>query len=289
MWQSLWTNIQAFGWTGLTQVLVLWVGFYYILLFFRGTRGAQALVGLALILAILIGLTQIANLDVLSWILRNITVYLAIAILIIFQPEIRRALAEVGKHPSLGMNAQVHSAIEEVVEGVFQLAEKRTGALIAMERDIATRFIQETGTPLDAKITPDLLASVFFPRSPLHDGGMIISGDRILAAGCVFPLSEETELNKALGTRHRAALGMSEETDSAVIVVSEETGQVSTCYRGTLTQGADAAHLRQFLSTLLIHEKKTGSAWRRMRRHLDFTPRGIARSEKLKEREAARE
>jgi diadenylate cyclase len=285
---SVWSGMGSFGWSGLIQVLVLWIAYYYVFLFFRGTRGAQMLIGLALLLAVLTGLAQVVNLDVLSWILRNISIYLAVALVVIFQPEIRRALAELGKHPSFGMTADVRSAIELVVEAVTTLAREKTGALIAIERTIGTRPIQETGTLMDARITPELLSSIFFPRNLLHDGGVIINGDRIMAAGCVFPLSEDTELSKNLGTRHRAALGLSEESDAAVIVVSEETGAISTCYRGTLTHGVSPEELKKFLSGTLLKENAVETVWRRFRKRLDFTPRGIAKSEKFQEQERSR-
>ncbi len=284
----MWSSFESFGFSGLAQVLVLWIAYYYIFLFFRGTRGAQMLIGLAIMLAVLTGLTQVANLDVLSWILRNISIYLAIALVIIFQPEIRRALAELGKHPSFGVSAEVHSVIENVVEAVTTLAHQRTGALIAIERDIGTRAIQETGVRLEAQITPELLSSIFFPRNLLHDGGVVIQGDKIMAAGCLFPLSEETELSKNLGTRHRAALGMSEDSDAAVIVVSEETGAISCCHRGKLIQGMSQDQLKSFLSEVLLKENAVETVWKRFRKRLDLTPRGIAKSEKLKEQERLR-
>jgi len=283
----VWNVVESLNLSGVIQILVLWIVFYYIMLFFRGTRGSQVLLGLALLLAVFTGLTQVANLDVLGWILRNITLYLAIALVIIFQPEIRRALAELGKHPSFGALAETRSTIEQIMEAVTTLAKSKTGVLIAIERDIGTRAIQETGVKLDAKITPELLSSIFFPRNLLHDGGVIISGDRIMAAGCLFPLSEETELNKALGTRHRAALGLSEETDAIVIVASEETGNISGFHEGKMIQGMDAVQLKSFLSDRLLKKDRVENVWRRFRRSLELTPRGIARSEKLKEQERA--
>jgi diadenylate cyclase len=262
------------------QIAVLWVAYYYIFLFFRGTRGAQVLVGLAVLFFVLIILTQSFSLDVLSWILQRFSVVLGVALLVIFQPEIRRALAELGRQPVFSMSADKRTVIEAVVQAVAYLADQKIGGLIAIEREIGTRSVQETGVPLDTSLVPELLASIFFPHTPLHDGGVIISGDRIVAAGCVFPLSQDTELLKTLGTRHRAAVGLTEETDAVVVVVSEETGTISVSYRGRLSRGLDGDRVRRFLSTLL-RERKAGNAWRRAQKKLDLTPAGIAKAEGL--------
>ena len=280
-------NLQVFGLTGLIQIVVLAVVYYYIFVFFRGTRGAQVLVGLGLLVFVLIGLTQILNLDVLSWILRRFTVVLGLAILIIFQPEIRRALAEVGKQPGVVLSADKRSVIDHVVQAAADLSEHKIGALIAIEREIGTRGIRETGTLLDADVSPELLASIFYPHTPLHDGGVIIQDGRIRAAGCVFPLSQNVELHKKIGTRHRAAVGLSEETDAVVVVVSEETGTISVSYRGRLSRGLDPDRLRRFLSALL-RGRHSESAWRRAQEQLDLTPKGIAKSEQRAEQEEAR-
>jgi len=269
----------------LVQVAVLAAAFYYVFIFFRGTRGAQVLVGLVLVLMILIGLTQIFHLEALNWLLRNISVFLGVALLVIFQPEIRRALAELGKQPVFIVSAEKRTAIDHIVQAVEILAEHRIGALIAIEREIGTRAIQETGTRLDARVVPELLASIFFPHTPLHDGGVIIRANTIVAAGCVFPLSQKLELHRELGTRHRAAVGLSEETDAVVVVVSEETGTISVSYRGRLSRGLDGKRLKRFMSALILKGTSTESAWRRAQEQLDLTPEGIAKSETLAEKE----
>jgi diadenylate cyclase len=276
-------------WVGAAiQILVLACAFYYILLFFRGTRGAQILVGLVLCLVLLMGLTQVLNLDALSWILRRTSVFLGVALLIIFQPEIRRALAELGRQPVFTVSPERRTAVDAVVGAVSILAEQRVGALIAVEREIGTRNVQETGTRLDAKVEPELLASIFFPHTPLHDGGVIICENRIVAAGCIFPLSQKADLHRQLGTRHRAAVGLSEETDAVVVVVSEETGTISVSYRGRLSRGLDEDRLRRFLAALLLKDSPGESRWRRARKHLNLTPQGIARSESLAGQEGSR-
>ena len=260
------------------QIAVLAFVYYYIFVFFHGTRGAQVLVGLGLLLAVLIGITQIFSLDALNWLLRRFSVYLAVALLVIFQPEIRRALAELGRQPVFVAPRERRTTIDHIVQAAVLLSEHRVGALIAVERDIGTRTIQDTGIRLDASIVPELLSSIFFPHTPLHDGGVIVHGNRIMAAGCVFPLSQKAELHKTLGTRHRAAVGLTEETDAVVVVVSEETGNISVSYRGRLSRGLDEERLRRFLSALLLRENK-GSPWRRAQEQLDLTPEGIAKSD----------
>jgi diadenylate cyclase len=261
------------------QVLILAAAYYYVFLFFRGTRGAQVLVGLVLLLLALIGLTQISGLDTLNWILRQISVFFGLALLVIFQPEIRRALAELGRQPALMAPAEERTPVSHIVKAVSLLAGNKIGALIAVEREIGTRAVQETGVALDAKLVPEMLASIFFPHTPLHDGGVIIRRNRIVAAGCVFPLSQDQDLLRSLGTRHRAAIGLSEETDAVVIVVSEETGAISVSCSGRLSRGLDDEKLERFLSTVL-RRGVSDNALQRAQEHLDLTPDGIAKHER---------
>ncbi len=267
-------------WFGnIVQVLMLAGIFYYVFLFLRGTRGAQVLLGLVVLLMFLIGVTHVFQLAEINWLLRRLSVGLAVAFLVIFQPEMRRALAELGKQSSFVAPAKKRDIIDHVVRAVDNLAEHRVGALIAIEREIGTRAIQESGIKLDATIDPELLASIFFPHTPLHDGGVIIRGNRIVAAKCIFPLSLNPEIHKTLGTRHRAAVGLTEETDAVVIVVSEETGTISVSYRGRLSRGLDSERLRRFLTALIVKGRGAESAWKRAQKKLDLTPEGIAKSE----------
>lgn len=284
----MWSSLARFGLmpSDLLQIGVLAVMFYYVFLFFRGTRGAQVLVGLVLVLGLLLFLTQWASLDALAWLLRRFVVYLAIALLVIFQPEIRRALAELGRQPGFMAAAHRRSMIESVVEAVTSLSEHKIGALIAIERDIGTRSIQESGTRLDAPVVPELLAGIFYPHTPMHDGGVIISQNRIAAAGCFFPLSYRTDLPKTVGTRHRAAVGLTEETDAIVIVVSEETGAISAGYRGRLTRALDAERLEKFLASVLT--RREIGVLHRIRRELNLTPSGIAQTERREQEEPDR-
>lgn len=278
--------VLSIGWEGLFEILVLACIFYYIFLFLRGTRGAQVLAGLAVVFVVLLGATNVLHLAELNWLLRKVSMYIAIALLVIFQPEIRRALAELGRQPVFTMSEDKRTTIDHVVQAIVHLADHKVGALMAIERDIGTRAIQETGTRIDAPIVPELLSSIFFPHTPLHDGGVIISANRVMAARCIFPLSQRVELHKSLGTRHRAAIGLSEETDAVVIAVSEETGTISVSYRGRLSRGLDEERLKRFL-TVLLKGKKPESAWRRVQEQLDLTPKGIAKSEQRVEKEVS--
>jgi diadenylate cyclase len=223
----------------------------------------------------------------LNWLLGRFSVYLAVAMLVIFQPEIRRALAELGRQPLFTPPTESRGFVDSIVDAVMLLAERRIGALIAIERTESTRAIQETGVKLDARVNADLLASLFFPHTPLHDGGVIVSGNRIVAAGCLFPLCQRPELSRGLGTRHRAAMGLTEESDAIAVVVSEETGTVSISTRGRLSRDFDEERLRRFLSAVLTKEQTAASRWTRARQQLDLSLRGIAKSEDMVRREDA--
>ena len=230
--------------------------YFYLLRFFHGTRGAQALTGFLLFYLLLWVVSYTLGLEVLNWAIRYLSVYLVVALVIIFAPEIRRALADLGKNSIFNQaRDDTRESVDHVVQAVGNLAERKIGALIAIEREIGLRVICETGTRLDSAVTPELLASLFFPRTPLHDGGLIIAGNRIVAAGCVFPLTDRSGMSKSLGTRHRAAIGLSEESDAVCVVVSEETGTVSLAYKGKLTRGLDEDRLRRLLGNLVLRSR----------------------------------
>ena len=282
-WTDIFRQIPLPGVGGLLEILVLAVLFYYTILFFRGTRGAQVLLGFVTAVVAMLVLTRIFNLDTLNWLLQRLSVYLVIAFVVIFQPEIRRALAELGKQHVFATTERERGILDEIVKAVSGLAADKIGALIAIEREIGTRAVQETGTRLDAAVSAELLATIFFPRTSLHDGGVIIEGDRIRAAGCVFPLSPR-DIGKT-GTRHRAAVGLSEETDAVVVVVSEETGAISLAYKGRLSRGLDEERLHRILSAVLLRGSQALGRWQRFRQKLDLSTEGIARTEEIMERE----
>jgi len=247
------------NWKAGFEILLLAAVIYYFLLLFRGTRGAAVFTGFVIVLLGVIGLTQIFQLDVMSWILGRFLAFLAIGVLVIFQPELRRALAQVGSQQFFGNPQQRGELIDVLVEAARSLSQKRCGALMAIEREIGFRGLTETGVAIDAKATPELLTTIFFPNTPLHDGGVVLRGDRVVSAACVFPLTARQGLSTQLGMRHRAAIGLTEETDSLVIVVSEETGQISVAHGGRLEQDLGTDGLRAFLAKKLTPPSRHGS------------------------------
>ncbi len=241
---------------GWVEIFVLAAIFYYVFRLFKGTRGAAILSGLIIVYVALYAITVLSHLDILNWLLSRLMLYISLAFVVIFQPEIRRVLAKLGRQPvwrSNEISSQI-TLLEPVMQAVQLLSKRKIGALIAIEREIGTRTLQDSGTRLNSIVSSELLSTIFFPRTPLHDGGVIISGDRICAAGCLFPLSQKEELSKTLGTRHRAAIGITEETDAIVVVVSEETGSVSIAYNGRLRRGLAEERLRRVLSSMLRRE-----------------------------------
>jgi diadenylate cyclase len=247
------------NWKAGFEILLLAAVIYYFLLLFRGTRGAAVFTGFIIVLLGVIGLTQIFQLDVMSWILGRFLAFLAIAVLVIFQPELRRALAQVGSQQFFGNPQQRGELIDVLVEASRSLSQKRFGALMAIEREIGFRGLTETGVAIDAKATAELLTTIFFPNTPLHDGGVVLRGDRVVSAACVFPLTIRQGLSTQLGMRHRAAIGLTEETDALVIVVSEETGQISVVHGGRLEQNLGADGLRAFLTKKLTPAQRHGN------------------------------
>ena len=243
---------------GWLEIVILTILIYTLFRFLKGTRGSSIFTGLLVLLGALYAITSIVSLDVLNWILSRLTLYLSLALIIIFQPEIRRALAKLGRQPWRKNSLDTQkSLVTPITQAVKTLSDQKIGALIAIEREIGTRAIQDSGTPLAAMVSAELLTSLFFPRSPLHDGGVIIAGESIRAAGCLFPLSQKDQLQKKLGTRHRAAIGITEETDAVVIVVSEETGAISLAYNGKLRRGLTEERFQRLLSSML-GRKHTG-------------------------------
>ena len=247
-------SIENPGVNGTIEILILAVIFYFLVKFFRGTRGAAILTGVTILFTFLIVITKFTDLQVLNRLLQGLGFYLAFALIVIFQPEIRRALARLGRQGNFLAGKARRALADPIADAVLLLAARKIGALIAIEREVETQGIQDTGTRLNSEVSTELLASIFYPGTPLHDGGVIISADRIAAAGCVFPLTQNDDLSHDLGTRHRAAIGLTEETDTVVIVVSEETGTISIAYNGRLKRGFDGPHLRRVLASFLGRE-----------------------------------
>ena len=231
-------NILGFhlAFVDVVQVAILYILIYWLLRSARGSTFVQMLMGVLLIALVLVGLTRLAHLEVISKLFGYLLIYLAVSSVVIFQPEIRRILPAIGSF-AIFKRARFDDAAdvtpERLTACVMALAKKKIGALIAIEHGISLRSFMETGIPLDAIVTPEILLSIFTPPLPMHDGGLVIHRGRIAAAHCVFPVSSQPSLNTS-GMRHRAAVGLSEETDALVIVVSEETGCVSVAHNGVL-------------------------------------------------------
>lgn len=218
------------------EIAILWFVIYHIMLFFEGTRAIQVLRGIVILLAVFF-LFQRLSLERLNWLLTKLFGISVIAILIIFQPEIRQGLIRLGQRHLFGRvlrEEELDYMLKEICKSVESLSNAKIGALIAIEKnDPLTPYI-ESGVHIDARVSSDLIETIFTPNSLLHDGGLIIQHDRIAAAGCLFPLTQNKDLSRIFGTRHRAALGLSEETDALLIIVSEERQDMSLVHRGRL-------------------------------------------------------
>src|SRR5262245_5053573 len=242
----------------LLDIALVSVLLYELLLLIRGTRAVQMALGGSFLIGLYF-LSRWLQLETVNWVIRNLASYVVFAIIVLFQADIRRALAHFGRAPFFRYFDRASSAeetIEELVVATTTLATRRVGAIIVIERQIGLRNYIEGGIPLDAAITYDLLASIFQPGAPLHDGAAIIQGDRIAAAACFLPLSVNPKVSRDLGTRHRAALGLTEENDAIAIVISEETGKISIATAGDLERGLSADALRTPLATLLGHRRR---------------------------------
>ena len=250
------------SWWDVLDILVLWFLIYEVLKLIRGTRAVQMAVGAGVVVALFYG-SQWGHLETVNWLVRNLVGYIVFAVIVLFQSDIRRALAHFGRAPFFRYLAKVEAAeesIEEIVVAAGLLSSQRTGAIVAIERQIGLRNYIEGGIPLDAVLTYDLLVSIFLPASPLHDGAVIVQNDRVAAAACFLPLTVSPKLGKELGSRHRAAIGLTEENDSVAIVVSEETGTISIVADGVIERGLDADQLRARLRSLVLQRKKGARA-----------------------------
>lgn len=247
-------------WRPAIEIAILTVIIYYVFSFVRGTRGFSILTGFLVVLLTLALVSNFFELNVLKFLLGTFSAFLAIAVVIIFQPELRRILAQLGTPMQLFQGGHPQrETIEVIVQTAERLAEVRIGALIAIEQSIQLQESVESRIPIDCVATPEMLETIFFPNNAIHDGGVIIKGDRIVYAACIFPLTRRQDLNKTLGTRHRAAIGLTEETDAVVVVISEETGHISYSYKGQLVRHVSIEELRAFLTTVLVKPVKTRS------------------------------
>jgi diadenylate cyclase len=230
---------------------------YEALKLIRGTRAMQMAIG-SLLVMLLLYISQAFPLRTVGWLIRNLLAYAVFAAIVLFQADIRRALSHLGRAPFfryLGRSERAAETMEEVITAAGMLAKARVGAIVVFEREIGLRNYVESGIPVDAKVSYDLLTTIFQPTTPLHDGAVIISDERIAAAACFLPLSVSPLLDKDLGTRHRAAIGLTEETDALAVVISEERGEISLARQGRLSRGLTSEDLRHRLRSLLLHRR----------------------------------
>ena len=237
------------GWRDVLEVVLVAYVLYRVLLLFHGTRTLQIVTGLAMLLAAYAA-AWLLKLDMITYILGFVFQYGAIALLVVFAPELRAALAHLGqaRFARLFRQMEQREVAEEIVEAVERLSRSGIGAIIVIEREVPLDQYAESGSQMEAKISADLLTTIFTPYSPLHDGAVVVRGDTIIAAGCILPLSQKPLADRALGTRHRAALGLTDETDALVVVVSEERATVSIAERGRLWRDLSTAEVRDVLS-----------------------------------------
>lgn len=253
----IWEQLQFLrpGWTDLLEILVVAFLLYRVLLVIQRTRAMQILLGVVL-LAFGYGMARVLDLILITAILEAFFQYGAIAALVVFQPELRAALARLGQSRLMGVFQRLEGSqvMEEIVDAVQRLSRSRVGAIIAIERDVGLDEYAETGSPVHARVSSEMIATIFTPYSPLHDGAILISGDEIRTAGAILPLTQSSVADRSLGTRHRAALGLSEETDALVIVVSEESSQISVAQGGRLERAIDGDRLREILLGVIPRE-----------------------------------
>lgn len=246
------------------EILLIAVGIYTVFMFVRGTRGAPVVTGFLALLLSLTLLTRVLDLKVVNVLLNQFFGVLAIAVVVIFQPELRRILAELGNLPLFNSAREQREYVEEIIETVDRLSPIHIGALIALEQNQQLSEVVEGGIPVNCELTPEMMETIFFPNNAIHDGGVIVHDGRILKAACIFPLTQRQDLPKSVGTRHRAAIGLSEETDAIVVVVSEETGAISYAHRGTLVKGISIEELRAFLTSVIVRRADSRGKWQRL-------------------------
>jgi diadenylate cyclase len=260
---AAWLDVfRHFGVLDAIDIVIVAYVIYRLLILIRGTRAVQLLKGVIVIL-LATGVSSFLHLQALNWLLNKILTLGLFAIPVVFQPELRRALEQLGRGGFFSFSfssagtEELKRMASEIVKASQVMAKTKTGALIVIERNTGLSEYIETGTLIDGKISTELLLNTFIPNTPLHDGAVIVRGDKLVAAGCFLPLTDSRDLDKKLGTRHRAAIGVTEQSDAVAVVVSEETGQVSLAVDGVLTQDLSEVALRDLLDTLLIPKRSS--------------------------------
>lgn len=261
-WLTTLLQRPSVSWWDLVDILVVSLVLYEVLKLIRGTRAVQMAIGGGLFVVLFYG-SRFSRLETVNWLVRNAAAYVPFALIVLFQSDIRRALAHLGRASFfryLAKSAAAADAIEELVVAAKMLSAQRTGAIIAVEREIGLRNYIENGIPLDAVLSYDLLVSIFQTSSPLHDGAVILQDERVAAAACFLPLTVNPQLSKELGSRHRAAIGLTEENDSVAVVVSEETGRISLVSEGQIERGLTPDQLRSRLRSLVLQRETVTAA-----------------------------
>lgn len=244
-----WSTVKPF-----IEIFILWILFYHILVFFQGTRAFQVLKGFIYLVLIFL-LSQLLGFDTLNWLLTKFFAISILALVILFQQEIRQGFARLGQGHFFNLfleESDVMAIIDDLVDAVFSLAEKRVGCIIAIERQMKLKIYTDSGIVIDGLVSSELIQTIFRHESPIHDGGIVVQGPRIVAAACLFPLSENQNLSKIIGTRHRAALGLTEQTDAISVMASEETGDVSVACDGRFIPVTGKERLKMILKDLII-------------------------------------
>ena len=248
--------LKQIRWQDILDIVLMAIILYRLLLIIKGTKAAQMLIGLGFLLLVSL-LSGYLELYTINWMIHSFWAQIVIVLIILFQPEVRRTLAQMGEAPFFKAftSAEELKSLDEIVKASVALANRKIGALIVIERDTSLKDFVEMGTPLDAKVSREILLSIFHPTSPIHDGAVVVRGNRIIAAGCFLPIALSTEVSKALGTRHRAGVGLTEETDAIALIVSEETGAMSMATGGKLETHLDMETLRNKLTDIFTTTK----------------------------------
>jgi diadenylate cyclase len=239
----------------LLDITLMSIILYRLLLIVKGTKAAQMMIGLGILLLASLA-SRYLELFTIDWLVQSFWAQIVIAMIVLFQPEIRRALAHIGETRFLNFaSAEELKSLEGIVRAAVSLANRKVGALIVIERETSLKDFVEIGTNLDARVSKELLLSIFHPTSPIHDGAVIINGNRVAAAGCFLPITLSSDLSKSLGTRHRAGIGLTEETDAVAIIISEETGVISVALDGKIEEKVDMGSLRDMLTNIFTVKK----------------------------------
>ncbi len=245
------------NWTSWVEIAILWFFIYQLYRAFRATRGSRIMVGLAVVFIVLTFTSWLLELEVIGFIIRWATGFLALVLVIIFQPELRSALAQLGSTRLFSFSTdQQEEFLRTLADSVVQLSRKRFGALFALERSISLKEHMQTGVRLKSALSRELALTVFHPKTALHDGGVVLSKEMVAAAACVFPVSQKELSDRSMGLRHRAGIGLTEETDAVTIVVSEETGAISICMDGNIERNLSEDEFRKRLEEIFLTDEQ---------------------------------